>query len=119
VHKEHNWFDKRLTWKCGNGSRIRFWEDWWVGEELLMRKFPRLYSVAVYKEKVVSDFGMWTRDESTENFTGQILWRRELFEWEKEMKKHLMELVFTFIGIDTSLMSEVRLGRMFRLIQFS
>jgi len=31
VHREHNWFDKKLTLKCGNGSRIRFWEHWWVG----------------------------------------------------------------------------------------
>jgi len=33
-----------------------------VGDEKLKMKFPRLYSVSVYNERVVSDFGMWNRD---------------------------------------------------------
>ena len=87
VQSEHNWFDKRIRWKYGNGSRIRFWEDWWVGDEKLMTKFSRLYSVSVYNKRVVSDFGMWNRDGTLETFTWQILWRRKLFDWEKDLEK--------------------------------
>ena len=28
ANKEFNWFDQRIRWKIGNGSRIKFWEDW-------------------------------------------------------------------------------------------
>ena len=42
---------------------------------------------------VVSDFGMWNRDGTLETFIWQISWRRELFDWEKDLKKQLMDLI--------------------------
>ena len=58
-----------------------------MGDEKLMMKFPRLYSVSIYNERVVSDFGTWNRDRTLETFIWQIPWRRELFDWEKGMEK--------------------------------
>jgi len=43
VNRLTNWFDIKIRWKCGNGSKIRFWEDWWVGDRSLTDKFSRLY----------------------------------------------------------------------------
>jgi len=57
VHTKSNWFDRKLRWKYGNGSKIRFWEYWWVGEGMLMGKFPRLYAVSGKKGLVINDFG--------------------------------------------------------------
>ncbi|KAL7181996.1 hypothetical protein ACSBR1_040833 [Camellia fascicularis] len=34
----------------GNGSRIRFWVDLWLGSHSLCLEFPRLYSLSVEKE---------------------------------------------------------------------
>jgi len=64
-----------------------------VGDEKLKTKFLRLYSVSVYNERVVSDFGMWNGDGTLETFIWQIPWRRELFDWEKELEKQLMDLI--------------------------
>ena len=64
-----------------------------MGDEKLKTKFLRLYSVSVYNERVVSDFGMWNGDGTLETFIWQIPWRRELFDWEKELEKQLMDLI--------------------------
>jgi len=38
------------------------------GDKKLMAKFLRLYSVSVYNERMVSDFGMWNRDGTLKTF---------------------------------------------------
>lgn len=66
-----------------------------VGDGTLADKFPRLYVVSNFKEKVISDFGVWIRNGSLEGFIWQIPWRRELFEWEKGLEKQLVEIVLS------------------------
>ena len=59
VHSATNWFDKRISWKHGNGDKIRFWEDWWVGEGKLMDKFPRLYVICLGRGKTINEMRTW------------------------------------------------------------
>jgi len=93
ANKESNWFDQRIRWKIGNGSRIKFWEDWWVGEQTLKEKFPRLYGVSVLKDKMVSEFCLRNDFGNPHVFIWRIPWRRGLFEWEKELQNQLEELI--------------------------
>jgi hypothetical protein len=37
-----------------NGKNTRFWEDWWVGHEPLMKKFPALYQICRKKNQTVA-----------------------------------------------------------------
>src|SRR4051812_29432909 len=32
-----------VHWNLGNGERISFWDDVWIGSNLLRYRFPRLY----------------------------------------------------------------------------
>jgi len=38
-------FEDNYSWEVGNGRKIRFWEDKWVGNVKLKEKFPRLFSI--------------------------------------------------------------------------
>jgi len=58
-----------------------------------MGKFPRLYAVSAQKGLVINDFGKWFRNGSSEDFAWQIPWRRKLFQWKKELERHLLEIV--------------------------
>ena len=46
-----------LRWgkfKLGSGSLIRFWEDTWLGNELLKKQYPVLYNIVRKKSPLVS-----------------------------------------------------------------
>jgi len=93
VNKESNWFDQRIRWHLGNGSEIKFWEDWWVGDGSLQGKFPRLFGISSLKDGTVKDFGLQIGHGTPHTFMWQISWRRDLFEWEKVLEKQLLELI--------------------------
>jgi hypothetical protein len=46
IHKVKNFFKFGVRFKLGNGSRILFWIDWWIGEAPLNARFPWLFSIA-------------------------------------------------------------------------
>ena len=66
--KESNWFHRMIKWKHGNRSKIKFWEDCWVGDRPLKDTFPRLYSISDSKEWVVSELGKWEGNRNGEEF---------------------------------------------------
>lgn len=38
-----NWFDTMVEWKIGNGGKVSFLLDNWLGRENLVYIFPRLF----------------------------------------------------------------------------
>jgi len=38
-----------------DGKYTRFWEDWWVGQESLMKQFPALYQICRKKNQTVAN----------------------------------------------------------------
>ena len=63
----------------GNGGRTLMWEDSWLDSGRLMEKFPILYAISLQKHAKVEEYGIW--DGLT--WTWNLLWRRDMFEWEK------------------------------------
>ena len=49
------WFSKHLAFMVGDGSRIRFWHDRWVGDISLKILYPWLYTCSSDKEACISD----------------------------------------------------------------
>lgn len=45
-------------WNIGNGSRVRFWEDNWLGSTSLAIQFWKLYRIVNEKNMSVADIGM-------------------------------------------------------------
>ena len=37
-----------------NGFQTRFWEDWWIGNEPLKKKFPSLYRITRKKNQTIA-----------------------------------------------------------------
>ena len=40
--------------RVNNGEQIRFWENWWLGNEPLMKQFPPLFNIARKKNQTMS-----------------------------------------------------------------
>ena len=48
-------FSKHLAFVVGDGSRIRFWHDRWVGDTSLKMLYPQLYACSSDKEACISN----------------------------------------------------------------
>jgi hypothetical protein len=53
-----NWgaFSNYISYKVGDGLRIRFWHDIWCDDSALKCSFPELFSLAHNKEALVSEY---------------------------------------------------------------
>jgi len=69
-------------WRVGEGNKIRFWKDKWVGGTSLCSRFPGLYAISNCKDSTVGELGGWTHNEWVWNLT----WRRTRLEWEKNTR---------------------------------
>lgn len=65
----------------GDGGLTRFWEESWVGGEILRVTFPRLFQLSNDKSGLIKDMGSWVG----ERWVWSWNWRRELFERENVM----------------------------------
>jgi hypothetical protein len=55
LEKAREWYEKGTRWKVGNGKKVRFWHDIWLGNCPLKIKFPRLYRISRQQDFSVSD----------------------------------------------------------------
>jgi hypothetical protein len=53
-----NWgaFSNYISFKVGDGLRIRFWHDNWCGDSALKSSFPEFFALARNKEALVSKY---------------------------------------------------------------
>ena len=69
-----------------DGQNISFWGDYWLGHEKLTIKYSRLFYVSAQHNCKISDMGEWSNDRWSLN----LLWRRPLLVWEKELVDNLL-----------------------------
>jgi hypothetical protein len=50
-----SWFADRVVRRVGDGSYTLFWQDRWLGDVPLCRRFARLFGLAVNKHITVAD----------------------------------------------------------------
>lgn len=87
------WFGDGLSRVVGNGLSTKFWTVGWLGGLSLSELFPRLFSLEVDKNVVISD-----RFRLVEGVVvGCWEWRRSLFVWEEELLADLVALLNRFI----------------------
>ncbi|GMI80385.1 hypothetical protein HRI_001707800 [Hibiscus trionum] len=72
-------FVKNLRVVLGDGTKINFWKDLWVGSAPLKQSFPRIYALAIKKEGKVVEFGRKTNAR----WSWSIELRRGVFNWER------------------------------------
>nr|KYP57258.1 Putative ribonuclease H protein At1g65750 family [Cajanus cajan] len=85
--EQDNWFDRKVKWSIGSGSRVRFWLDKWIGPICLASLFPRLFTISEQQNQFIQDMGYWTGHR----WAWQLHWRRERFEWEIPLEQQLMQ----------------------------
>ena len=45
-----------VSFKIGNGNKVHFWEDKWLGDYTLEETFPSLFRLSSFKSRPISDF---------------------------------------------------------------
>ncbi|MCI18150.1 RNA-directed DNA polymerase (Reverse transcriptase), partial [Trifolium medium] len=89
VQENGSWFARNLSRRLGNGNSTRFWLDVWFGNLSLGERFPRLFSISLQKDAMVSNF--WVEKEGVWGW--EFDWRRRLFAWEDELLRELREVL--------------------------
>ncbi|GKV11209.1 hypothetical protein SLEP1_g22480 [Rubroshorea leprosula] len=74
-----------FRWEVGDGCRVCFWRDIWVGNKSLRDLYPRLFQLAINKEGTVRENGTW----EGESWKWGIEWRRERMGHEKDEERGL------------------------------
>jgi len=70
-----------LSWNVGLGDKIKFWEDCWNGEGVvLMQKIPRLYQISRQQHNLIQQVGSF----SDTSWEWNLTWRRQLFDNEAD-----------------------------------
>ncbi|XP_059277663.1 uncharacterized protein LOC132031768 [Lycium ferocissimum] len=81
----------RIRCKVGNGLKVSFWNDIWLGDTALKVKFPALFVLSQKRHATVAE--MWT---------GQgwdLDLRRHLNDWEMEMVAEFHSTMAAFINL--------------------
>ncbi|GLT73738.1 hypothetical protein SLA2020_455760 [Shorea laevis] len=48
-----------FRWEVGDGKRVSFWRENWVGSKLLRDVCPRLFELVVNKDGKIQEIGGW------------------------------------------------------------
>jgi hypothetical protein len=85
-------FSSHLTFKVGDGSRVRFWLDAWCGDQPLRDRFPELFRLARMPNASVADH----LQISGSSHHWDIAFSRQVQDWELETVTALMELLYSY-----------------------
>ncbi|GKV40806.1 hypothetical protein SLEP1_g48407 [Rubroshorea leprosula] len=80
---------KGFKWEIGDGSRVAFWDDKWVGDKPLKDLFPRLYALSLTKEGLLKDMDFWS--EGT--WVWDCRWRRSCSGRVGEEEERFREII--------------------------
>ena len=73
----------------------RKYKRFWDGDQLLKEKFPRLYSISLSKNSVVSDIREWVTSDNKESQRWNLSWRKETFVQKKKQEQQLISILTT------------------------
>ncbi|OVA12250.1 hypothetical protein BVC80_1779g20 [Macleaya cordata] len=98
ICNQFNIFKGGLKYMVGPGHRVRFWTDWWIGEQPLYIVCPRLYAASRKQNDFVSE--IITRDTS-----GGLQWnldiRRRIREEDLTEVTLITRLLESFIPVES------------------
>jgi len=87
------WFADRVTRKVWEGTNTLFWQDRWLRDVPLCRRFRRLFDLSLNKLSTVA--GMFSLGWEVGGAAWR--WRRRLWEWEEELLGECRQLLYTFV----------------------
>jgi hypothetical protein len=92
-HIQAGWdrFSHHVSFKVGDGSRIKFWHDSWCGDQPLWDKFPALFRLARNQEATVADH---LRFHGTTH-SWDIEFLRQVQDWELDIVDTFMKWLYS------------------------
>ncbi|GKV29432.1 hypothetical protein SLEP1_g38359 [Rubroshorea leprosula] len=78
--KLRNILAEGFKWEVGEGNRVGFWSDRWIGVKSLRDLFPRLFALSVKKDGKVFEMGIWEKGR----WWWRMEWRRGTIGREKD-----------------------------------
>jgi hypothetical protein len=91
IRKGWSSFSRHTKLILGNGSRIRFWDDLWVGEMPLKEAFPGLYDIACDKSSLVAEHLSLEYDP----FQWDVRFIRAAHDWEVDDLASFFALLYS------------------------
>jgi len=73
----------------GEGDKVLFWKDLWVGDAPLSSRFHRLYLISESKQSPIARVGHWVDN----TWVWELVWRRQRLVWEQAMEAQLYQLI--------------------------
>ncbi|GKV50261.1 hypothetical protein SLEP1_g56973 [Rubroshorea leprosula] len=87
--KLRNMLVEGFKWEVGEGNRVEFWSNRWVGDKSLRDLFPRLFALSIKKEGKVSEMGTWEEGR----WVWRVEWRRGTIGREKDEEELLEKML--------------------------
>ena len=66
-----DWYERGIKWLVGNGTRIRLWDNVWLGNCPLRTRFPRLYRIIRQQNWSVAEMQEVNWDLKLRRYMGQ------------------------------------------------
>ena len=79
----------------GEGTRIRFWHDRWIGDTTLKDFYPKLYGCSAVKDACISEI-LWIPKGGTVR-VWNLTFYRAFEDWELATSYSLLQLIQTRI----------------------
>ena len=79
----------------GEGTRIRFWHDRWIGDNTLKDLYPELYVCSAVKDACISEV-LWIPEGGTVK-VWNLRFYRAFEDWELAASYSLLQLIQTHI----------------------
>ena len=91
IHEGWESFSKHLSFVVGEGTRIHFWNDWWIGDNTLKDLYPELYVRSYAKDVCISEV-LWLPEGGTTR-----VWDLRIFrafeDWELAASYSLLQFI--------------------------
>ena len=91
IHEGWESFSKHLSFAVGDGTRIRFWHDRWIGDNSLKFLYPELYECLADKEACISEV-LWLLEGGIVR-VWDLRFYREFQDWELAESYSLLEFI--------------------------
>ncbi|KAL4626758.1 hypothetical protein ACB092_05G120500 [Castanea dentata] len=88
-------YSKHLSFVVGDGTRIRFWHDRWIGDATLKVLYPELYECSAVKDACISEV-LWIPEGGTVR-VWNLTFYRAFEDWELAASYSLLRLIQTRI----------------------
>ena len=82
---------KYLSFVVGEGTRIRFWHDRWIGDTTLKDLYPELYVCSAIKDACSSEI-LWIPEGGTIR-VWNLTFYRAFEDWELDASYSLLQLI--------------------------